>query len=261
MSLKAKIAAGVATFALAGGGLGTVGTLSASAATPSCGHHCKDLYTLKFGPRFLLDTFQARAAANQEVILFQATNSDPAEDFVIKDLGTLHSLSTMNRHSLITRKFKDRYGRFHAYEFQYEPLGVNSHFCASTWPGVIAQPGYKVRLERCGMYSNSIWVAGATPPHGSPRPSPSPSLSFAPHGSISRHVIADRNVTHRGYSYFINGATDSVSDPLVLSYPDGYPTDMPRPWLNVQPLTDYSDGTVFDNQQWKYVPGPVRGGM
>ena len=34
MSVKAKIAAGAATFALAGGGLGMVGTLSASAATP-----------------------------------------------------------------------------------------------------------------------------------------------------------------------------------------------------------------------------------
>ena len=33
MSFKAKLAAAAATFALAGGGLGTLGTLSASAAT------------------------------------------------------------------------------------------------------------------------------------------------------------------------------------------------------------------------------------
>ncbi len=239
MSLKAKIAAGAATFALAGGGLGTVGTLSASAATRPCGHRCQDLYTQKFGPGFLLDTFQGTAAADQEVILFQASHSDRAEDFVIKDLGTVRSLYTMNRHSMITPQFKARYGSLHAYEFQYAPLGRKSSFCTSTWPGVIAQPGYKVRLEPCGRYSNSIWAAGPTPHHG----------------------MAVRDVPNHGYTYFINGATDSVSDPLVLNYPVGNPAGMPRPWLNVQPLHAYANGTVFDNQQWSAMPGPVHGRM
>ncbi len=244
MSFKAKIAAGAATFALAGGGLGMVGTLSASAATPSCSYHCWDLYTLKFGPGFLLDTFHGRAAADQEVILFQASNSDPAEDFVINDLGTVHSFYARHR-SLISPQFDQAYGSFHAYEFQYEPLGVNSHFCASTWPGVIAQPGYKVRLEPCGQYSNSIWATGVTPPPSQPQ----------------SHVMANRDVTHYGYTFFINGATDSFSNPLVLNYPPGNPADMPRPWLNVQPLNDYADGTVFDSQQWGARRGPVGGGI
>jgi hypothetical protein len=239
MSLKAQIAAAAATFALAGGALGTVGTLSASAATRPCGHKCQDLYTLKFGPRFLLDTFQRTAAANQEVILFHASKGDPAEDFVIKDLGTVASLNTMKKDRLITRQFNAGYGRLHAYEFQYAPYGRNSGFCASTWPGVIAQPGYKVRLEPCGRYSNSIWAAGPTPHHG----------------------MAIRDVPNHGYTFFINGATDSVSDPLVLNYPVGNPAGMPRPWLNVQPLHAYANGTLFDNQQWSALPGPVHGGM
>ena len=230
MSLKAKIAAAAATFALAGGGLGMLGTLSASAATPSCGADCKDVYTLKFGPSFLVDTFQGRAAAGQGVILFQASNSDPAEDFVPDDLGLVSSLYTMGKHSLITPRFNASYGTLEAYEFQYAPLGRKSGFCASTWPGVIAHPGYKVRLEPCGHHSNSIWAADTSP---------------------------DGDTTSGGYNVYINGATDRFSNPLVLNYPDGYPTDMPRPWLNVQPLNDYSDGTVFDNQQWTSVPGPV----
>ena len=127
-----------------------------------------DLYTKKFGPRFLLDTFQGTAAAGQEVILFQASNSDPAEDWVI-GLGTVGSFYRHHRH-LIKPGFDQAYGRLNAYEFQYEPLGVNSGFCASTWPGVVAQPGYKVRLETCGQYSNSIWAAGATRNYGSTRP-------------------------------------------------------------------------------------------
>ena len=239
MSLKAKIVAAAATFALAGGGLGTAGTLSASAATRRCGRGCSDVYILKFGPRFLLDTFQRRAAAGQEVILFQASSSDPALDFVIKDLGTVNSLSTMGRHRLITRRFKAWYGSFHAYEFQYAPHGRNSHFCASTWPGVIAQPGYKVRLATCGKYSNSIWAAGPTPHQG----------------------IAIRDVPNHGYTFFINGATDSFSHPLVLNYPAGVPTDRPRPCLNVQPLHAHANGAVFGNQQWSATPGPVHGRM
>jgi hypothetical protein len=243
MSFKAKIAAAAATFALAGGGLGGVGTLSASAATPSCGYNCDDLYTQKFGPGFLLDTYQGRAAADQGVILFQASNSDPAEDFVIKRLGTVHGFYT--RHGrLITAAFDRAYGRLQAFEFQYEPLGVNSGFCTSTWPGVVAQPGYKVRLEPCGLYSNSIWAAGATPRPG--------------HGS---GVAMSDGPSKPGYTYLINGATDSVSDPLVLNYPAGNPIDMPRPWLNVQPLHAYANGTLFDNQQWSALPGPVHGGM
>ena len=250
MSFKAKIAAGAATFALAGGGLGTVGTLSASAATPaatpSCGHNCSNLYTKKFGPAFLLDTFQGRAAANQGVILFQASNSDPAEDFAVRWLGTVHSFYTHHR-SLITPQFDQAYGNLAAVEIQYEPLGVNSHFCASTWPGVTAQPGYKVRLETCGQYSNSIWAVGIPYHHR--------------RGPLTRHVPANRNTPSRGYKFLINGATDSFSNPLVLNYPPGYPTDMPRPWVNVQPLNTYSDGTVYDSQQWSWMPGPVGGGM
>jgi hypothetical protein len=236
MSFKAKIAAGAATFALAGGGLGTVGTLSASAATPSCSHHCSDLYTKKFGPGFLQDTYKGRAAADQEIILFQASNSDPAEDFVKEPLGTVRSFYTHHRH-LITAAFDRTYGDLKAFEFQYEPNGVNSGFCTSTWPGVIAQPGYKVRLEPCGLYSNSIWAAGATGQRG----------------------MANRDA--HDYTYYINGATDSFSNPLALNYPAGNPIDMPRPCLNVQPLNTYAGGAVFDNQQWSAMPGPAGGRM
>ena len=67
--------------------------------------------------------------------------------------------------------------------------------------------------------------------------------------------MAIRDTPNPGYNYLINGATDRFSNSLVLNYP----TDRPRLWLNVQPLNTYADGTVFDNQQWTYVDGPVHG--
>ena len=38
---------------------------------------------------------------------------------------------------------------------------------------------------------------------------------------------------------------------MVMNYPAGNPTDMPRPWINVQPLSSYSNGVVYDNQLWR----------
>ena len=162
MSLKAKIAAGAATFAMAGGGLGTVGTLSASAATPPCGTECVAISTLKFGPSFILETSQGTAATGQEVILSIASNGDPGEDFVANNLGLVRKLYTMGRQRLITAQFAKAYANDVAWEYEYAPLGVPSHLCASTWPGQVAQPGYEVRLEPCGEYSNSIWVSAPT---------------------------------------------------------------------------------------------------
>ena len=230
MSFKAKIAAAAATFAVAGGGLATVGTLSASAATPVASSHFQYVYTRQLGPRFVLDTFRGRAVAGQEVTLFKASSSDPAEDFVIKDLGKVGSLYTMKMRSPFTPQFRAKYGSLQAFEFQYEPNGRNSHLCTSTWQGEMARPGFKVRLEECSGYPNSIWVAGPTPSHAMAKP---------------------------GSTFFINGATDNVSSPVVLNYP----SDMPGAWLNVEPLRDYGNSTVFDNQQWSAMPIPAHRAM
>ena len=231
MSVKAKIASAAATFALAGGGLGTAGTLSASAATRSCGSTCQDLYTQKFGTGDILDVKGGTAAAGQEVILFKASSSDPAEDFVITKLGSVGS-SYGHHWGLITPQFDATFAALSAYEFQYEPSGVPSNLCLGTWPGELAQAGFKVRLEPCGRTRNVLWA-------------------FFGGQFAGDHITS-------GYDVLINGATDSISDPLVLNYPAGTPTDKPRPWLDVEPLHVYPDATVYNNQQWTYRNGPVK---
>ena len=247
MSVKAKIAAGAATFGLVGGGLAMAGTMTASAATPNCGANCTSIFTQKYGPQYLVDVFQAKAAAGTPVILFQRSNSDPAEDFVVNDLGTVHSF--YNNHGLVTPAFDRTYRADEAYEIQYEPYGLNSNFCLSTWPGEAPQAGYLVRLESCGAYSNSLWAADAasdTPPTGT-----GTVQDFRSTGGVFSPPRTDIAL--------INGADNSFSNPLVLNYPAGNPTDMPRPQLNVEPEQTYANGTVFDNQQWGVQGGPVHG--
>ena len=254
MSVKAKIVAGVSTLGLVGSGLAMAGTMTASAATPNCGgptnpastNGCQDIFTQKFGPGYLLDVYQARAAAGTPVILFQASNSDPAEDFKVVNLGSVHSF--YRNHGLVAPAFDRTYRNDEAYELQYEPYGLNSNFCLSTWPNETPQAGYLVRLETCGQYSNSIWAADTdanTLPFNS-------SVVGDPNsnGAPSFHPTGDDVA-------LINGASNNFSNPLVLNYPAGHPTDMPRPQLNVQPEKQYSGGTTFDNQEWGSANGPA----
>src|SRR6476659_721440 len=91
MSFKSKLLAGAATLALVGG-VSTIGALSASAATPSCGRDCIDLFSRAFGthrtPNFVLDVLRQGAKVGQPIILYRTSNTDPAEDFVPSIQGT-----------------------------------------------------------------------------------------------------------------------------------------------------------------------------
>src|ERR1700746_3657509 len=92
MSFKSKVLAGAASLALVGG-VAVVGGLSASAATPSCGHRCVNLFSKKFSdvlttkPPFVVDVYRQGANVGQPIIMFQASNADPAEDFTVSLQG------------------------------------------------------------------------------------------------------------------------------------------------------------------------------
>ena len=227
MAFKARIAASAATLALTAGGLGMVGTLSASATTPSCGPRCSDIYSLKFDRYFPMDVYHGQSSYGQPVILFQRSNSDFAEDFVVTDLNTVDSFYRHNR-GLISPAFDQAYGDEEAFEIQYQPLGHPTNFCVGTTPFEIGWTGEKVALYPCGASASTIWAQDTNPNDGTTAP---------------------------GYSAYINGETDSFSNPLVLTYPAGNPTDMPRPQLIVEPLSNFSSpkpysGSVYDSQQW-----------
>src|SRR6185437_111547 len=91
MSFKSKLLAGAAALAMIGG-VGTASTLTATAATPSCGPVCPDIFSREFGthrtPNFVLDVKQQAAKVGQPIILWRTSNSDPAEDFSADFTGT-----------------------------------------------------------------------------------------------------------------------------------------------------------------------------
>ena len=112
MSIKSKVFAAAASLTLVGG-LGAVAMTAgtASAATPSCGWSCVNIFSHNYGthhhPGFVLDVLRQGEKVNQPVILFRTSNSDPAEDFTVSYQG---QVSDFNTAGLMTNSMALHYG-------------------------------------------------------------------------------------------------------------------------------------------------------
>jgi hypothetical protein len=243
MSMKSKAIAAAATLALVGG-VSAVATISASAATPSCGRDCVDLFSREFGhhstPNYVLDVLRQGAKVGQPVILFRTSNSDPAEDFTTSFQGLTSDFFAAG---LVTSAVALHYGctsdLFNdcsprgftddpAFEQEYAPYGVDSGLCVGVASTAVQNEG--VSLQPCGVSAKTVWILD---------------LNDSP--QTLRH----------DYVPLINGSDTNFSHPFVLTYPkNGFPTDRPRPQLLVQNLTGFSHGfgspigSVQDNQLW-----------
>jgi len=243
MSLKSKLLAGAATLALVGS-MGAVGAMSAAAATPSCGRDCIDIFSRAFGthrtPNFVMDVLRQGAKVGQPIILFRTSNTDPAEDFVPSIQGTTADFYAAG---LVSAAVALHYGCIPggnfpncgvtgvddpAIELEYAPFGVDSGLCVGL--AATATQGEGVTLQPCGVSAKTVWIIDT---NDSP-------ATF-----------------NRGYVPLINGSDTNFSHPFVLSYPaNGFPTDKPRPQLQVKNLTGFSHGvgtpigSVNDTQLW-----------
>jgi hypothetical protein len=237
MSFKSKVLAGAASLALVGG-VAVVGGLSASAATPSCGHRCVNLFSKKFSdflttkPPFVVDVYRQGARVGQPIIMFQSSNADPAEDFTRSLEGHVSDFVTAG---LISPVVALHYGQAAtpgnpnarddlAVEYQYSPNGVNSGLCIGVFSTASNNEG--VTLQPCGVSAKTVWI-------------------------VDRQNTAPGGVFTFPFRPLINGSDTNFSQPFVLTYPpNGNPNDKPRPQLVTQNLHTFSRGQVFDNQQW-----------
>ncbi len=225
MSIKSKIFAAAATLTMVGG-IGAAGTLTAgaaSAATPSCGHNCIDIFSQQFGthkhPTFVLDVFQAEGqgrAAHHPVARpatptraktspspFQGTVNDFFKAGLVTASLNLHYSKLVGvRDRVLARRRGQR------------PVRRRRHHRRQRHPGG-PRAVRPVRQDRVG-------------------------------GGLLRHSIKGHFVP------LINGSDTNFSHPYVLNYPGNgaYPTDKPRPQLTTWTLSKYSNGTVFNNQMW-----------
>jgi len=257
MSIKSKVLAAAATLTLVGG-VGVAGALTAgtaSAATPSCGNSCVDIFSHQFGthlePNFVVDVLRQGEKVGQPIILFRTANFDPAEDWTAAFQGTtadffaaglVSSAVALHYGCIAGVNFPDCYGfgapaeiNDPAFEIEYAPFGVDSGLCMGVAATAFNDEG--VSLQPCGVSSKTVWIVD---------------------------IFDSLNTTFAGgYVPLINGSDTNFSQPFVLTYPnESYPTDMPRPQLVVTNITGFSNssppffipgpelGTVNVNQLW-----------
>src|SRR6202042_1819502 len=230
MSIKSKVLAAAATLTLVGG-VGVTGALTAgtaSAATPSCGNSCINLFSRQFGthaePNYVVDVLRQGEKVGQPIILFRTANFDPAEDWTAAFQGTVADFFAAG---LVSAAVDLHYGggaagfpNDPAFENEYAPFGVDSGLCLGLAATAFNDEG--VTLQPCGVWSKTVWIVDTFD---------SPTTLF------------------NGYVPLINGSDTNFSHPFVLTYPnDSFPTDKPRPQLVVTNITGSSNG-----------PGPVLG--
>ena len=267
MSIKSKVLAAAATLALVGG-VGTAGVLgagTASAATPSCGIACVNLFSYQLGthasPNFTVDVLRQGEKVGQPNILFRTANYDPALDWTFSFTGTVADLFEAG---LVSANTALHYGclagvnfttcpfniagsnfpsnkdsNLLAVENQYSPFGVDSGLCMGV--AATAFQGEGVTLQPCGVSAKTVWILD----------------------TLDQSFTA---AWAHGYIPLINGSNTNFSQPFVLTYPNiSFPTDKPRPQLVVTNLTGFSFhvGNLFGtgangNQLWGATFGELK---
>jgi hypothetical protein len=156
MSIKVKMLAAAATLTVAGG-LGTAGTLPASAATPQCGPHCIQIFSAKFGananPGFVETVFQGIPAVGVPTILHPVSTSDPAGDLIVPLAG---SVSMFYADGLVSAAVNSHYGSELAVQIEYAPLGKATGLCAALATTAYQNEG--LTLQPCSTPGTTVWI-------------------------------------------------------------------------------------------------------
>ena len=156
MSVTRKVLTAAATLAVAGG-LNTVGTLPATAATPQCGPHCIQVFNAKFGtsasPNFVETVFQGVAAVGQPTIVAPPSSSDPAGDLIVPRAGTVSDFFAAG---LVSAAVNQHYGSENAVQIEYAPLGKPTALCSALAATAYQNEG--LTLQPCSTPGTTVWI-------------------------------------------------------------------------------------------------------
>ena len=226
MSMKRKMLAVAAVMTLAGG-LSTVGTVAASAATPQCGMKCLEVYSLKYATPptnptnlgFVETVFQGIAAVGVPAIVQQASSSNPAEDLMVPMAGTASSLAAQG---WVSAEVGEHFGSDPAVQIEYAPFGQPTGLCSAVATTAYQNEG--LSLQPCSTPGTTIWILD----------------------------IPDSPVP--GYFPIVNGSNTDFNRPFVMTIL-GNPAHQVTPII----LQHFKGGAnnVPANQLWSDHHGPV----
>jgi hypothetical protein len=136
----------------------TVASPPASAATPQCGPHCIQVFSAKFGPKFVESVFLGLPVAGVPTILARASSSNPAGDMIVPAAGTV---SEFYARGMVSAEVNGHYGALNAVQIEYAPHGVPTGLCA----GVATRTPYQnqgLTLQPCQTPSRTVFIIDTT---------------------------------------------------------------------------------------------------
>jgi hypothetical protein len=232
------VAAGVAVTAMLGMSAASAAGASVAKlkpdATTACGASCTDYSFTVPGPSDILAAHSGLAIKNNIVRLVQGSNAASKEDFTPTNEAAVvptycttggqaqtGSVFTNNQCNLLVN---DGLSAAKTFELAFNPDNSGpSDLCIGAWDNGAPANGWKVRLEYCGVASDTVIIETATLPAGS-----------APAGT----------------DWFISGASDNFSRPLVLTNPGFAPSQVT--WTTV----NFNGGKAADEQEVVTTTGP-----
>jgi len=228
MSIKNKAMAAAATLTLVGG-LTTVETLSATAATPACGEHCIEVYSTLFGteanPRFVETVFHGVAKAGQPTVLATASSGNPAADLI----PNISSTEGLYAKGLVSAAVAAHYGPLHALQLQYAPSGKPTGLCVGLKKAAYANEG--LSLLPCSVPTLTVFIID-TPD--------------APAAAAEKHFP------------IVVASTDDFTHPYAMTFlGNKAPNRQPFPAIRVDKLIG-NPANVPARQLWGSISGAVK---
>ena len=229
MSIKSKVLAAAATLIVVGG-VSTVGTLSASAATPGCsqnGNICVQIFNKRFGtptnPRFVESVFLGLPFAGVPAILQRISSSNPAGDIIIPAAGTV---SDFYAKGMVSAAANSHYGPEHAVQVEYAPHGKPTGLCSAIATATPYQ-NEGLTLQPCTTPGTTVFVIDSK---DAPTASP--------------------------YFPIVLASTTDFAHPFAMSFPGkSDPAHRLFPQIKVQHLTG-NPANVPNDQLWGSVTLP-----
>jgi hypothetical protein len=217
MSMKTKALGAAAALTLVAG-LGTVGTVSAAAATPKCGSHCIEVFSPRFGtpaqPNFVETVRHGIARVGQPAILHRASRSNPAEDWIVPAGGPI-PVSQFYAEGLVSSAIESQYGSLDAAQIEYAPYGNATGLC--TGVAKVAYENEGLTLQPCSAPDHTVWIIDP---------------AVAPPSAA-------------GFFALINGSTTDFSRPYVMTYRHEPPAQIRADHLRLSKHGTASDTQLF----------------
>ena len=155
MSIMSRMLIAAAVLALAGG-VSTVGTVTASAATPQCANNCITPKTAAY-PGFVETALFGIPLRGVPTIVSPATDRNPAEDFTVPTGGPVNT-SYFYANGMVSAAVASHYrgAGYLALQIEYAPYGKPTGLCSGI--PTTAYQDEALSLQPCSTPDTTVWI-------------------------------------------------------------------------------------------------------